>query len=132
MPVSLPNCMTLVCPTECRETTAANETIQGIVSGDNPIDQVLFLDLRQSMNNGGGPACLRLRVFLDEAEQAAVHSGVLFNSELAENLSTWIERHYRDELRPDDLRDPKLIPEVLDAMQELSGILNIPAEVLTS
>jgi succinylarginine dihydrolase len=62
--------MSLICPVECDEMDAAKLCLQTIVAGDNPIDQIEYVNLRQSMQNGGGPACLRLRIVLTEAEQA--------------------------------------------------------------
>ena len=122
--------MTLICPTECEENASAQRCTQRLLSENNPIDQVKFLDLKQSMNNGGGPACLRLRVVLDEAQQAAVHQGVLFSNKLHEQLCDWVNKHYRDELSADDLRDPKLIDESYQAIEQLADILELPSNVL--
>ncbi|MDI9651397.1 N-succinylarginine dihydrolase, partial [Burkholderia cenocepacia] len=65
--------------------------------------------LRESMKNGGGPACLRLRVVLNEAERAAVTSNVWINDTLFASLDAWIDKHYRDRLAPEDLADPALL-----------------------
>ena len=82
------------------------------------------------MNNGGGPACLRLRVVLTEQEQASIHQGVVWSAELHRDLVKWVETNYREELAPDDLRDPNLIRESLDAMKGLAGILDLPEAVV--
>ncbi len=84
-----------------------------------------YLDVRESMKNGGGPACLRLRVVLTEKERAAVHSRVWLNDSLYAALCGWIEKHYRDRISPDDLRDPALAQEVGKALDELSLMLEI-------
>ena len=118
--------MTLVCPIECQEIESAFQSTQQIVSSDNPIDEVIFVDLRQSMNNGGGPACLRLRVALTKAQQAALHPGILFSESLYQSLTGWVQRHYREELHPDDLSDPQLPAEVDSAFAELETILHMP------
>ena len=81
------------------------------------------------MNNGGGPACLRLRVVLTVEQQQAVHQGVLFSESLYARLKDWVNQHYRDELAPDDLRDPALIDEVSGAFEHLSRILGLPLSV---
>ncbi len=94
--------MTLVCPIECEEFDTARNCVQHIVAEENPIDEVKFMNLRQSMNNGGGPACLRLRVVLNENQETKFQQGVLLTPELAEQLESWIHQHYRDELKPDD------------------------------
>ena len=122
--------MTLICPIECQEIPVAQRCTERIVNGDNPIDQVAFLDLRQSMNNGGGPACLRLRVVLDEAQQSAIHQGVVFTDRLYENLTDWVNANYRDQLLPEDLRDPQLVEESLRAIERLASILDLSANVL--
>ena len=77
------------------------------------------------MKNGGGPACLRLRVVLTEDEVAAVHQPVLVTDRLHNQLRAWIDKHHRDELRPDDLADPKLLNESRAALDELTQILQL-------
>lgn len=122
--------MTLICPGECETNLAAFNCTQRIIVEDNPVDDVAFLDLRQSMNNGGGPACLRLRVVLDEAQQSTVHSGVILTSGRYEKLVEWINASYREELLPDDLRDPNLVDESLMAIEWLAAILELPSKTL--
>jgi succinylarginine dihydrolase len=118
--------MTLLCPRECHDQPAARAAIRYIVDGDNPIEHVHYFDLRQSMHNGGGPACLRLRVVLTEPQARAMHQGIVYTDELGDQLEAWVQRHYRDELRPADLFDPHLPLEVDKALAELSGLLNLP------
>ena len=77
------------------------------------------------MNNGGGPACLRLRVVMNDAEQAAFHQGVLLTDELYDQLVSHVEKHYREELSPADLADPKLIDESFTAHEALAEILGL-------
>ena len=79
------------------------------------------------MRNGGGLACLRLRVVLNERELAAAHAGVFLTPALFEKLSVWMERHYRDDLRPADLADSKLLDESRRALDELSALLGLGA-----
>ncbi len=57
----------LVAPTECRETPAVWSWIERHIAGNGPVRRVEIVDVRQSMANGGGPACLRLRVVADPA-----------------------------------------------------------------
>lgn len=128
--VTLPDgSMSLVAPVECREFPRVMEFIGSIADG-RPIKSVHFVDVRQSMHNGGGPACLRLRVVLTGDEIAAMRGNVMLSDSLHAQLKTWIEKHYRDELRPDDLRDPRLLDESRAALQALAAILRLPAEVL--
>ena len=113
--------MMLVCPSEVREHPRASAVVDRIV-GDatNPVAGVMYLDVRESMQNGGGPACLRLRVPLDAAALAGVHPGFLLTPERAAWLRDWIERHYPDELRAEDLADPSLLRRSRDALDALT------------
>jgi succinylarginine dihydrolase len=77
------------------------------------------------MRNGGGPACLRLRVALSATQLARVHPGVRLDGTLYERLTGWAERHYRDYLCPGDLADPKLLDESRAAIDALTGVLNL-------
>lgn len=94
-----------------------------LISSNGPIDEVKVFDLRESMRNGGGPACLRQRVVLTEAELQAVTPQVLMNDELFNTLNTWVERFYRDRLLEADLADPQLLNENRQALDELTQIL---------
>ncbi|MCB9655541.1 MAG: N-succinylarginine dihydrolase [Deltaproteobacteria bacterium] len=115
----------LVAPIECSENAEVSALIERLIDSDAPIDAVQYFDLRQSMHGGGGPACLRLRVVLTDDEFAAVNPGVLFSDALDRALTAWIERHYRDRLRPADLLDPSLMHESRSALDELTQILKL-------
>ncbi|MFI4916630.1 MAG: N-succinylarginine dihydrolase [Phycisphaerales bacterium JB060] len=125
--VTLPEgSMALIAPTDCKEEPAIVHTIDGIVADPtNPIGAAQFVDVRQSMQNGGGPACLRLRVVLAPADLQAVKQGVVLTDELGQKLEGWIGRHYRETLAPGDLADPKLLEESRWALDELTGILGL-------
>jgi succinylarginine dihydrolase len=118
--------MSLVVPQECRENPAVDRYLASLVAMGGPIDELLTFDLRQSMRNGGGPACLRLRVVLNDTEAAAMHQGVVMTEALYARLVDWVRRHYRDRLAPEDLADPQLAIEVHAALDELTGILQLP------
>ena len=109
----------LVAPVESRENERVRAALDGIGL------PVRFVDVRQSMRNGGGPACLRLRVVLTDTEAGAMHPGVVFTDALYAQLGDWIERHYRDELTPADLADPKLLEESRAALDELTRMLDL-------
>ena len=118
--------MALVIPQECQENKAVSRYLESLVASDAPIDELIHFDLRQSMRNGGGPACLRLRVALSEREARAMHQGVIMTEALYHRLVAWVEKHYRDRLEPSDLADPQLALEVHAALEELTVILNLP------
>jgi succinylarginine dihydrolase len=119
--------MAIIAPLEARETPAARAFLERVVAEDNPVEAVHYLDVRQSMNNGGGPACLRQRIWLTEAERAAVGANVFYSEALHAELAGWVKRHYRDQLRAVDLQDPALAREVLTALDELTRILRLGA-----
>lgn len=115
----------LVAPRECEEHPRVRAYVEALVAGDSPLDEVRYFDLRQSMHGGGGPACLRLRVVLTEAEEGAMAQGVRFDTALGERLVAWIERHYRDRILPADLADPALLVETRTALDELTRLLGL-------
>ena len=117
--------MAIVAPEESRETEPARRFLERVVAENNPVKRVHYLDVRQSMNNGGGPACLRQRVWLTDTERAAVKANVFYTPELHEALAGWVKRHYREDLRAKDLADPKLARETMTALDELTRILNL-------
>ena len=116
----------LVLPIESREDPAVASTIDRIVSAStNPIGEAHYLDVRESMRNGGGPACLRLRVPLEAAELAAVNPGTRYSPARHATLEDWVRRRYREDLGAGDLADPQLLVESRDALDELTRILGI-------
>ncbi|AQR62511.1 N-succinylarginine dihydrolase [Brevundimonas sp. LM2] len=117
--------LTLICPTETRDNPRAHAVAQGLTASNGPIGRVEYVDVRQSMRNGGGPACLRLRVVLTEAELAATNPAMRLTDALHARLSDWANQWYRDALPPADLADPALIAETRGALDELTGILDL-------
>lgn len=115
----------LVAPAECRDDAAVRALLDRLTSGSGPIREVLAFDLRQSMQNGGGPACLRLRVTLTAEERAAIGARIWLDDALWTALNAWVERHYRDRLAPADLADPALLDESRSALDELSQLLGL-------
>ena len=118
--------MWLVVAEESRENPRVWAEIQRIVEDPaNPIVGARVFDLRQSMRNGGGPACLRLRVVLTDAEQAAVNARSWLNTERHAELVAWVQKHYRDRLVLADLADPQLLDECRTALDRLTQILGL-------
>jgi succinylarginine dihydrolase len=115
--------MTLVCPQEVAENPNASACASRLIAEDNPVDEVKYFDLRQSMNNGGGPACLRLRVVVTEEELGQLDSSFQLTDSTADRIGNWIDSHYRDEITLDDLANPELARECETAMRELSQML---------
>jgi succinylarginine dihydrolase len=121
--------LTLVAPTEVRENNRTAAYANAMISApDSAIGSVEYVEVRESMRNGGGPACLRLRIVMTEAERKAAAPGLFFDEALAGRLEAWVRRHYREELAPSDLGDPALVPETQAALDELTRILQLGAD----
>ncbi|OEC36129.1 succinylarginine dihydrolase [Pseudomonas cuatrocienegasensis] len=119
--------MRLIVPEECRNNAAVWRYLEGLTASAGAIAEVQVFDLKQSMQNGGGPACLRLRVALNEVELAAVNPGVIMTPALYDSLNLWVDKHYRDRLSEHDLSDPHLLTECRTALDELTQILKLGA-----
>ncbi|AOT08599.1 N-succinylarginine dihydrolase [Pseudoalteromonas luteoviolacea] len=124
--VSLPNGgMALIAPSECQKINAVETYLSTLKEASNPVNDVIYLDVKQSMQNGGGPACLRLRVVLSELELKAANQACLLDEQLYSKLSAWISKHYRDQLSEYDLADYQLLLESYSALDELTQILQL-------
>ena len=117
----------LVAAAEVRENARSSAVLDRWTAPGGPLAEAMVLDLRQSMRNGGGPACLRLRVPLTSDERSAVRARVFLDDDLAGSLETWIRRHYRDRLSPADLADPALLDESRRALDELTQLMRLPS-----
>lgn len=115
--------MVIVAPAEASRDAQASRFLQRVVDETNPVSAVHYIDVNASMKNGGGPACLRLRVPLTDSERRAIRARVFFDEALYAELKAWIERHYRDRLTPTDFADPALLNEVYGALDELTRLL---------
>ncbi len=117
--------LTLICPTETRDNPRSHAVAERLAASNGPIGRVDYVDVRESMRNGGGPACLRLRVALTEAELAATNPAMRLTDDLHARLSAWGVARYRDRLTPADLADPALLEESRVALDELTTLLGL-------
>ena len=117
--------MAILVPSQCRKNRKVSNYLEHLIESNNPINQVEFFDLNESMKNGGGPACLRLRVALTESELKATNPKCLLTEQLYLELISWVNQHYRDRLSANDLRDPQLLIESRTALDELTQILSL-------
>lgn len=121
-----PGHMVLVAPQHCAETPSVRGYIEHLLTGGcPPLREVHYFDLGQSMHNGGGPACLRLRVVLTPSEIAALPPSVLLTDATYTALTDWVKRSYRDHLVPADLADPQLLTETRAALDDLTRLLGL-------
>lgn len=118
--------MILIAPLECQETESVRDYLLELSRDHSqPIRDVVFVDVRQSMSNGGGPACLRLRVALTEAEFQAVDQRFMATESVLDNLDKWVNDFYRDDLSPADLQDPSFMEESLRTLKALEIVLGV-------
>ena len=114
--------MTLVAPTECRDTPSVARWIESHLASNGAIRRVEYVDVRQSMANGGGPACLRLRVACDPA---SVDPRFLVDEARLDLLADVIGRHWPQEIAIAELQQPALIASVRNARQALLDALDL-------
>ncbi len=116
--------LTLIAPTEVRENNKTAAYVSEMIAQPNAaIGQVEYVEVRESMRNGGGPACLRLRIVMTQEERSAAAQGFFLTDALADQLEAWVRKHYREELSQADLGDPGLVDEVQRALDELTRVL---------
>ena len=116
--------MALVVPEECRESPDVWRFCEQMIAGNGPIRQVIPVDVRQSMANGGGPACLRLRVV---ADPATVDPRFLLNEAKADLLETVIAKKWPEQIDPADIGSDALASSVRAARSALLDALDLSA-----
>jgi succinylarginine dihydrolase len=112
----------LIVPTEARETPSVWSWIERHVAGNGPIRKVEVVDVRQSMANGGGPACLRLRVVADPAR---VDPRFLVDDARLDWIADVVRRHWPGQIHHDDLQAPALIADIERARASLLEALDL-------
>lgn len=121
--------LVLLAPLETQETDSTRRFCEKMISGNGPIGRVQYVDVRQSMRNGGGPACLRLRVVMSDEEIAAAHQGVILDDGKIDALQGVVRRTYRDRVAPADLADPAFASECQIAREALLDALELSSLV---
>jgi succinylarginine dihydrolase len=116
--------MALILPEEAREAPSVWAWLEAMVAGNGPIRELFVVDVRQSMANGGGPACLRLRVV---AEPEAVDPRFLVDEAKLDRLAAVVEAEWPERIEPEDLLDPPLWTRMDGARAALLGALGLEA-----
>jgi succinylarginine dihydrolase len=114
--------MALILPEEARESEAVWSWLQEMVAGNGPIRRLCVVDVRESMANGGGPACLRLRVV---ADPATVDPRFLVDAPQLDRIAALIEAWWPERIAPGDLADPDLHGRIEAARSALLSTLDL-------
>jgi succinylarginine dihydrolase len=115
--------MALILPTEARDNPRVWPWLEAMIAGNGPIRRLIPVDVRQSMANGGGPACLRLRVVCDPAH---VDPRFLVDEAKLDRLTDVVSHYWPESIAPDQLGDPALITQIEAARAQLLIALSLP------
>ncbi len=117
--------MRLLAPREAQQNDAARSFLERAVAEHPQLAGVDYLDVNGSMRNGGGPACLRLRVALSDDDARRMSANVLFDVRLEQELEAIVRRRYRDRVALADMADPELVREAATALDEITSALGL-------
>ncbi|WP_313806488.1 N-succinylarginine dihydrolase [Sphingobium sp.] len=119
--------MALILPTEARETPAIWSWLEAMVAGNGPIRQLVSVDVRQSMANGGGPACLRLRVV---ADPAYIDPRFLVDEAKLDGIAAIVAAYWPEAIAPGDLADTRLIARIEQSWLTLVDHLQLSGDLI--
>ena len=121
--VTLPDAtMALIVPREAWENPPVRQWLEGMLAGNGPIRRVIPVDVRQSMANGGGPACLRLRVV---ADPATIDPRFLLSEANGETIAGIVARFWPEQIDPNEIGNPALASDLLAARAALLQHLDL-------
>ncbi|OYY90730.1 MAG: succinylarginine dihydrolase [Sphingomonas sp. 28-66-16] len=121
--VTLPDgTMALILPEEARANPRVWGWLQAMIAGNGPIRRLEIVDVRESMANGGGPACLRLRVV---ADPATIDPRFLIDHARLDAIAAIVERHWPEAIDPDAIGNPALVRDIVAARASLLGALDL-------
>ncbi len=117
------NRMALIMPMECKNHPAIDRILPRLVNPYGQIQSAHYIDCRQSMHNGGGPACLRLRIPMTHEELKAVNQDYLLDHGKLDKLEAWVNQYYRDRLTAKDFLDPEFRRSCEEALEVLPNLI---------
>jgi len=118
------NEMMMLLPEEVQNHANCMRWLEEIKSS-SPIKHIAFVDIRQSMMNGGGPACLRFKTVVNNDEFDRINKKFLLTPKKLMDLRALVTKHYRDKLNPADLLDNNLVQESYRFLDELTQLLDL-------
>jgi len=120
----------LLLPGECEQNSIVKQYVETTLREQLNLQEIAYLDLQQSMRNGGGPACLRLRVSLDDVALNAMQGRLILNDELHQQLVELVQQEYPDHLTPERLASWEFAEQVMATVRSLYRILRLPMSLL--
>lgn len=119
--------MALILPTEARDMPAIWTWLEAMVAGNGPIRRLVPVDVRQSMANGGGPACLRLRVVADPAN---IDPRFLVDEARLDSIAAIVSEYWPENIAPGDLADTRLIARIEQSWLTLVDHLQLSGDLI--
>jgi succinylarginine dihydrolase len=116
--------MALILPEEARETPSVWAWLEEMIGGNGAIRRLCVVDVRQSMANGGGPACLRLRVV---ADPATVDPRFLVDEAKLDRIGAVIGEKWPEQIAPPELAEPSLWQRIEEARRALYRLVEVDA-----
>lgn len=113
--------MGLVIPLEAWEHPKVRAWLDGMLASNGPTRRVMPVDVRQSMANGGGPACLRLRVV---ADPATIDQRFLLDEKKIARIEAVVTEHWPASIGAAQIGDPALAMRIIAARQALLAALD--------
>lgn len=114
--------MALILPTEAKENEAVWSYLEQLVAGNGAIRELCPVDVRQSMANGGGPACLRLRVVTDPQ---LVDQRFMATPEKLDAIAEVVGQYWPETISADQLADTGLLANIQEARQKLLKVCGL-------
>jgi succinylarginine dihydrolase len=119
--------MALILPTEAQKMKLVWNWLESMVAGNGPIRQLIPVDVRQSMANGGGPACLRLRVVADPAN---VDPRFIVHEAKLDEIAAIVAQYWPEEIASTDLADTRLIARIEQSWLTLVDHLQLSGDLI--
>ena len=101
--------MALILPSEAQENVRVWGWLTEMVAGNGPIRKLVPVEVGQSMANGGGPACLRLRVV---ADPATVDPRFIADEAKLDAIAEVVNAYWPETIAPEQVGDPDLLDKV--------------------
>jgi succinylarginine dihydrolase len=114
--------MALILPTEAQDNVRVWTWLKAMIAGNGPIRRLIPVDVRESMANGGGPACLRLRVVCDADH---VDPRFLVDEARLDLIASIVQAHWPESIAPAELPNPDLWAQISGARMALLDALQL-------